>query len=60
MINKFTIGYFLMEFIVCNGLVWLFGFDLGIKEKIILPNVILVAVIGLYVVLTLMLGEWGC
>ena len=47
-------GFILMSFILCNGLTWLFGFDLGTKEKIILPNVIVLAVIGLMIAFTLM------
>ena len=47
-------GFILMQFIICNGLTWLFGFDFETKEKIILPNVIVLALIGLMIAFKLM------
>lgn len=54
MITTSDWGFILMQFIISNGLVWLCGFDLELKEKIIIPNVIVLAVIGLMIAFKLM------
>ena len=47
-------GFILMQFIVCNGLTWLCGIDFEVKEKIIIPNVMILALIGLMIAFKLM------
>ena len=47
-------GFILMQFIVCNVLVWLCGFELELKEKIIIPNAAVLAMIGLMIAYKLM------
>lgn len=54
MLTTFDWGFILMQFILCNGLTWLFGFDFELKEKIIIPNVIVLATIGLMIAFKLM------
>ncbi len=47
-------GFILMQFIICNGLTWLCGFDLELKDKIIIPNAIAIAITGLMIAFKLM------
>ena len=49
-------GFILMQFIVCNGLAWLCGSDLELelKDKIIMPNIIVLALIGFMIAFKLM------
>ena len=47
-------GFVLLEFIICNGCMWLFGIDFDLKEKIIIPNVIAITIFGLIISFKLM------
>ena len=40
-------GFILLISIIANGLSWLFGYDIEIKDKIIIPNVIMIFIIGI-------------
>lgn len=56
MLTKSDWGFILMQFIVCNGLTWLCDseLELDLKEKIILPNIIILALIGIMIAFKLM------
>ena len=47
-------GFILFEFIICNGFTWLIGYDLELKEKIIIPNIIAIIIFGLVISLKMM------
>lgn len=45
-------GFMLITWVVANALTWIFGFELDTKEKILMPQIIIVCLvfisIGLY------------
>lgn len=47
-------GFILCETILCNGLVWLLGFEFDAKTKIIMANIVNLVICGLYVAIVLM------
>ena len=51
-------GFILLIFIISNGVIWLFGWNIEIKDKIIIPNVIMIFCIGIMFALKMMGVEW--
>ena len=47
-------GFILLIFIIINGLAWITGWDMETKEKIIIPNVMVIGCIGIMFALKLM------
>ena len=47
-------GFILFELLIANSITWLFGWDIDTKTKIILPNVIILVMVGLTFSLKLM------
>lgn len=47
-------GFILLMFIIVNGLSWLTGWDIETKDKIIIPNVIVIFCIGIMFALKMM------
>lgn len=47
-------GFILLIFIIANGIFWLFGWDIEIKDKVIIPNVIIIFCIGIMFALRMM------
>jgi hypothetical protein len=47
-------GFILLIFIVTNAIGWLFGWDMDIKDKIIIPNVLVICFIGIMFALKMM------
>lgn len=54
MLTTQELGFILFEFIICNGFIWLLGYDLELKEKIIIPNIIAIIILGLVISLKMM------
>lgn len=54
MLTTQELGFILLEFIICNGFTWLLGYDLELKEKIIIPNIIAIIILGLVISLKMM------
>lgn len=40
-------GYILLIFLIANWISWVFGYDMEVKDKIIIPNVIVIFYIGI-------------
>ena len=51
-------GFILLIFVGANWLSWLFGWDIEIKDKIIIPNAIIIFCIGIMFALKMMGVEW--
>lgn len=51
-------GFILLIFVSVNWLSWFFGYDIEIKDKIIIPNVIMIFIIGIMFALKMMGVEW--
>lgn len=51
-------GFILLIFVCANWLSWVFGWDIEIKDKIIIPNVIIIFCIGIMFALKMMGVEW--
>lgn len=51
-------GFILLIFISVNWLSWFFGYDIETKDKIIIPNVIMIFIIGIMFALKMMGVEW--
>lgn len=54
MLTTQELGFILFEFIICNSFTWLIGYDLELKEKIIIPNIIAIIILGLVISLKMM------
>lgn len=47
-------GFILLIFIVTNVIGWLFGWDIDTKDKIIIPNLLVICFIGIMLALKMM------
>ena len=47
-------GFILLIFVIANGISWLIGMDIETKDKIIIPNVIVICCMGLMFALKMM------
>lgn len=54
MLTTQELGFILFEFIICNVFTWLLGYDLELKEKIMIPNIIAIIIFGLVISLKMM------
>lgn len=54
MLTTQELGFILLEFIISNVFTWLLGYDLELKEKIIIPNIIAIIILGLVISLKMM------